>query len=108
MRAVAPPQLPTLEVNSIQHHEITDHNLLLQLDHPCPPSSLMVDQRTPTRAPQSLLSALPTEPLYHSHTLIITGAKCFVCSQKFKRGEWIRKLPCGHKVRSIVYTTTFT
>ena len=93
MRSLSNSSLPPTVITDLQQREITsdDYELLLQLD--CPPSAI------PRRALRPhVISSLPTEPLDHNNPLILGGFDCHLCSEMFARGDWICKLPCGHKV----------
>ncbi len=44
------------------------------------------------------MNGLHVEPLDGDHPLIVGMANCELCGQQYIRGDWVRKLPCQHKV----------
>ena len=47
--------------------------------------------------PQFVLQKLPVEPLDRGHPLLESTAECCgVCLRQYTRGDWVKKLPCGH------------
>lgn len=102
----APPPGPTLSptlVTSLQSRSLTesDYELLLNLGNPQPTRTQGASQRSrPPREgmSESLVMSLHVEPLDGNHPLIVGGASCHICRQSYVRGEWIKKLPCKHKV----------
>ena len=82
------PRLPPALVQSLQSRALThsDCRLLQQLDGPVGP------------VPARVLNSFPLKLLESGHQLLASGAMCEVCRQPYRRGDWVRRLPCRHKV----------
>ena len=98
-------------ITNIQSRELTedDYDLLLKLDQPAQPavlpifSSPVVDASpvTSTTIPDHILHSFPTEPLDHSNPLLLSKTSCQLCHNSFRRGDWVKRLPCKHRVCNI-------
>lgn len=84
--------LPEALVRNLEQRDITeeDYDLLLQLDRPN-------DQSIRNRVPHHILMKFPVEPLNTDHTLLQSRQMCNICMQMYVRGDWVKKLPCGHQ-----------
>ena len=51
-------------------------------------------------ATDKLISSFPVEALDYGNSLL--SAQCQICQHSFHRGDWVRKLPCTHKVRTVM------
>ena len=67
-----------------------DYETLLQLDCPPRPKTLII--------PTYVINSFRSEPLDHNHPLLKSRMSCLICNDHFHRGDWIRKMPCKHKV----------
>lgn len=92
-------------VNDLQTRELSasDYDLLLSLDSTNTNNMQAVTTssqlpHTPAPPPRRIPKHFRIEPLDHGNPLLISGAFCEICCEQFQRGEWIRKLPCKHKV----------
>ncbi len=76
-------------------------------NHTSPPRAGVANHTSPPRGGVSerVINALHVEPLDGDHPLIVGGANCEICGQEYNRGEWIRKLPCQHKVSTILLSS---
>ena len=115
------PALPPALINSLQSRSLTenDYELLLQLDDSqstsiAPPTGEVPDSVATHQShgsvhhlrhsvPEAVINSFHVEPLDGNHPLIAGRESCQVCYSTFCRGDWIRKLPCKHKV--YVYTS---
>lgn len=128
--------IPAPLVSSLQSRSLTeqDYDLLLSLDTPPQRSQPHGDNRVAERArpyrearSQShregvaemsqphgegvavrVLAGLHVEPLDGRHPLVVGGACCRLCGHGYVRGDWIKKLPCKHKVRRLIRSTKYT
>ena len=85
-------------IDELHSRELTenDYELLLGLDNP---QGLMIGSpSTSARVPHYVLNSFHAEPLDNNNKLIRQGQYCRICSEPYQRGEWIRKLPCKHRV----------
>ena len=55
-------------------------------------------------ATDKLISSFPVEALDYGHSLL--SAQCHICQRSYHRGDWVRKLPCTHKVYSVMLLCT--
>ena len=55
------------------------------------------NQGSRSSVPHHILMKLPVEPLDRDHTLLRSGQACNICMQLYARGDWVKKLPCGHQ-----------
>ena len=85
---------PTI-INSLQSRSLTesDYELLLQLDN-----QGGVAGSTPQRVPERIINSFHVEPLDSHSSLLQQEACCQLCMNNYQRGDWIKKLPCKHKV----------
>ena len=60
-----------------------------------------------TGVPERVINTLHVEPLDGNHPLIVGGASCQLCRGQYRRGDWVRKLPCKHKVSMCEYMHGF-
>lgn len=106
-RALSPSLVDSLQSRSLTER---DYELLLNLDNPHstgasqrpqPPREGQPRQLLPPREglPERLVMSLHVEPLSGSHALVVGGACCHLCRGGYVRGDWIKKLPCKHKVQ---------
>lgn len=88
------PLLPAGLIGSLQSRSLTesDYELLLQLDRPRNTS------QTAGGVPERILNSFHVEPIDSDSPLLLSRAHCQVCMNSYRRGEWIRKLPCKHQV----------
>jgi E3 ubiquitin-protein ligase ZSWIM2 len=97
-----PSPLPQSFIDDIQTRELheNDYEALLRLDTNATISTAthQHDPLITPSVPQYILYSFKSEPLNHNHPLILLGSACFICNETFIRGDWIRKLPCKHKV----------
>ena len=49
-----------------------------------------------TSAMEKLICSFPVEALDYGHSLLT--AHCCICQHSYQRGDWVRELPCTHKV----------
>ena len=112
------PALPPALINSLQSRSLTenDYELLLQLDNSNSASTLPNEEGSESArhrqigsrhqgrqsVPERVINSFHVEPLDGNHPLITGGDSCQVCYSTYSRGDWIRKLPCKHKV--YIYT----
>lgn len=113
------PALPPALINSLQSRSLTenDYEILLQLDNSAvsagsvvtPPTgggggvasqsrSGSVYQQHRQSVPERVINSFHVEPLDGNHPLITGRDSCQICYCVYNRGDWIRKLPCKHKV----------
>ena len=45
-----------------------------------------------------VMSSLRAHPVAGDSALLSGGASCEMCGELYRRGDWIRRLPCKHKV----------
>ncbi len=100
-----PPTLPPSLVDSLQSRSLTerDYELLLQLDSQADSGETRPRARPDRSQRQGLpdwaINAFHVEPVDSSSDLLQNGgAVCEICSLSYRRGDWVRKLPCKHKV----------
>ena len=53
------------------------------------------------------ISRLRAYPVTGDGVMVGRGASCEMCGEVYTRGDWLRKLPCKHKVGIHVYARTF-
>ena len=98
------PALPPALMNSLQSRSLTenDYELLLQLDNSNPTTRETSQPHDSSQhrqsVPDRVISSFHIEPLDGNHPLIVGGDSCQICYNAYCRGDWIRKLPCKHKV----------
>ena len=110
------PILPPSIVNTLQNRSLTenDYELLLQLEsntttvHSGHTDSNSGGVRSEEgqvpngRLPERVINSFHVEPVDSgSHLLQNGGATCEMCTCVYRRGDWIRKLPCKHKVHAV-------
>lgn len=44
------------------------------------------------------IQLLPLERVRHGGALLAPGAQCRICLRGYQEGQYVRKLPCQHKV----------
>ena len=109
--------IPSALASSLQSRSLTeeDYDLLLSLD--TPPQRSQPPGGGVTRGSQShsggvaersqphgegvaerVIASMHVEPLDGHHPLVVGGACCQLCGRGYSRGDWIKKLPCKHKV----------
>ena len=103
------PALPPALINSLQSRSLSenDYELLLQLDN-SPSHTEEVSERTQQSlassrqgmqsVPERVINSFHIEPLDGNHPLITGRDSCQICYSCYNRGDWVRKLPCKHKV----------
>ena len=57
--------------------------------------------------PERVINTLHVEPLDGNHPLIVGQASCQICGGDYRRGDWVKKLPCKHKVKTVTSTAVF-
>ena len=99
------PALPPALITSLQSRSLTenDYEVLLQLDIPSnstpgSPRNSQTSGRHLIGVPERVINSLHVEPLDGTHPLIVGQATCQICGGEYLRGDWIKKLPCKHKV----------
>lgn len=103
--SLPPSSLPPTLVTSLQSRSLTDadYDLLLALDQPQANNQRSRPPREGVAPPTEgvadrVVASLRVEPLDSSHPLIVGGASCHICQRGYVRGDWVKKLPCKHKV----------
>ena len=99
------PALPPALITSLQSRSLTenDYEVLLQLDIPSnsspgSPRNSQMSGRHLIGVPERVINSFHVEPLDGTHPLIVGQATCQICGGEYLRGDWIKKLPCKHKV----------
>ena len=117
------PALPPALINSLQSRSLTenDYEILLQLDNSNVSNSASVSasgsavtpptgrggvasqsrgggSRGGRSVPERVINSFHVEPLDGNHPLVAGRDSCQICYSVYSRGDWIRKLPCKHKV----------
>ena len=122
------PALPPALINSLQSRSLTenDYEILLQLDNSntttsasmvAPPTGRggvssqsrqqsrgSVHQQHRQSVPERVINSFHVEPLDGNHPLITGRDSCQICYSIYNRGDWVRKLPCKHKVWKLFYS----
>lgn len=126
------PALPPALINSLQSRSLTenDYEILLQLDNSNVNSAVSASRETPPTGrggaasqsrgqnrggsvhqqhrqsvPERVINSFHVEPLDGNHPLITGRDSCQICYYVYNRGDWVRKLPCKHKVRKFTLKT---
>ena len=100
------PTLPPALINTLQSRSLTeeDYELLLQLDQSQSQgatdghSLTAVQGREGHGMPERIINSFHVEPVDSNNPLLQNGAHCEICNEGYQRGNWVRKLPCKHKV----------
>ena len=104
------PALPPALINTLQRRSLTenDYELLLQLDgfnsasvpqnEEAPQHSQGSGHNQSQSVPERVVNSFHVEPLDGNHPLIMGRDSCQICYNTYSRGDWVRKLPCKHKV----------
>lgn len=96
--------LPSALVTSLQSRSLTenDYEVLLQLDgfspQPDSNSTTARGRNSSLAVSEGIVSSLRVEPLDSNHPLIVSRLCCQLCGGAYQRGDWVKKLPCKHKV----------
>lgn len=111
------PTLPPALIYTLQSRSLTerDYELLLQLDNPqsqdhthtiasgpATVDSSGVQERRGRVIPERIINSFHVEPVDSDSPLLQNGTQCGICSGGYQRGDWVRKLPCKHKVQGHV------
>ena len=95
----APSDTPPQRSRIARVGGVTDERLQRSQPHGEGVAGQRSQPRTEGVAGERVTNTLHVEPLDGNHPLIVGGAYCDLCHEAYVRGDWIKKLPCKHKVR---------
>ena len=68
------------------------------MDGRSPANVTAVQRREGHGIPERIINSFHVEPVDSNNPLLQNRAHCEICSEGYQRGNWVRKLPCKHKV----------
>ncbi|XP_059145371.1 uncharacterized protein LOC131932456 isoform X2 [Physella acuta] len=94
--------LPPALVNDLMHRDLSenDYDVLLQLERNS-------EGRELSNLTEEAVQAIPLEKVREGGPLLALGSQCRVCLRGFSAGQFVRKLPCQHKLTPTLCPTQF-